>query len=89
MELVPDTFNNLIFIFFKHPTSISVQIFLYYLFYKNTFVYNDLIIYPSMFMYWTFNEWFIHKYFFHTKFNWIGKKISYRSSQKNLLSCLF
>ena len=56
MELVPYTFNKLIFIFLKHPTSISVQIFLYYLFYKNTFVYNDLIIYPYMFMYWTFNE---------------------------------
>ena len=74
MERVPDNVKDLIIVFLKHPTSISVQTFLFYLFYKNTFVYNDLIIYPSMFMYWTFNEWFIHKYLFHTHFNWIGKK---------------
>ncbi|MBI95826.1 hypothetical protein CL656_01625 [bacterium] len=73
MNIVPSTFNHLIIVFFGNPSVISVLFYLFYLYRINNFIYQDIVIYPSVFMYWTFNEWFIHNYLFHANFNWLGK----------------
>ena len=83
MEYIPDTLISLVFTFLLQPTVISVSFFIFYLIYINNFTYLDILIYPSVFFFWCINEWFIHKYLLHNKYNFYIKRYhKYHHSRK-------